>query len=146
MASRFENNFESNLIINESAAILPRILPNFRTIRPGRIDTPRDLPRLQSSWGQHGAHQGPVCPRWDPCWPQEPCYWGYDKTSVRIMNTPKRQPEDRRDRRLVWGLELNLCWYLHPVHVRLTTPGDPPQMNLRGISFSQAKTTNVILC
>ena len=24
------------------------------------------------SWGQHGAHLGPVGPRWAPCWPHEP--------------------------------------------------------------------------
>ena len=24
-------------------------------------------PREQSSWGQHGAHLGPVGPRWAPC-------------------------------------------------------------------------------
>ena len=29
-----------------------------------------------SSWGQHGAHLGPVGPRWAPCWPYEPCYRG----------------------------------------------------------------------
>ena len=28
------------------------------------------------SWGQHGAHLGPVGPRWAPCWPHEPCYLG----------------------------------------------------------------------
>ena len=28
------------------------------------------------SWGQHGAHQGPVGPRWAPCWPHEPYYLG----------------------------------------------------------------------
>ena len=33
-------------------------------------------PRQQSSWGQHGAHLGPVGPRWAPCWPHEPCYLG----------------------------------------------------------------------
>ena len=33
-------------------------------------------PREQSSWGQHGAHLGPVGPRWAPCWPHEPCYRG----------------------------------------------------------------------
>ena len=30
----------------------------------------------QSSWGPHGAHLGPVGPRWAPCWPHEPCYRG----------------------------------------------------------------------
>ena len=32
------------------------------------------VPRLQSLWGQHGAHLDPVGPRWAPCWPHEPCY------------------------------------------------------------------------
>ena len=36
----------------------------------------RRLPREQSSWGQHGAHLGPVGPRWAPCQPHEPCYQG----------------------------------------------------------------------
>ena len=26
--------------------------------------------------GQHGAHLGPVGPRWALCWPHEPCYQG----------------------------------------------------------------------
>ena len=30
----------------------------------------------QSSWGQHGAHLGPVGPRWAPYCPHEPCYQG----------------------------------------------------------------------
>ena len=34
------------------------------------------IPRSQSSLGQHGAHLGPVGPRWAPCWPHEPCYQG----------------------------------------------------------------------
>ena len=34
------------------------------------------LLRQQSSWGQHGAHLGPVGPRWAPCWPHEPFYQG----------------------------------------------------------------------
>ena len=34
-------------------------------------------PRQQSSWGQQGAHLGPVSPRWAPCWPHEPCYQGW---------------------------------------------------------------------
>ena len=34
-------------------------------------------PRKQSSWGQHGAHLGPVGPRWAPCWPHAPCYQGH---------------------------------------------------------------------
>ena len=34
------------------------------------------LSRWQSSWGQYGAHLGPVGPRWAPCWPHESCYRG----------------------------------------------------------------------
>ena len=33
-------------------------------------------PRKQSSWGQHGAHLGPVSPRWAPSWSHKPCYQG----------------------------------------------------------------------
>ena len=32
--------------------------------------------RWQSPRGQHGAHLGPVSPRWAPCWAHEPCYQG----------------------------------------------------------------------
>ena len=31
---------------------------------------------IQSSWSQHGAHLGPVGPRWAPYWPHESCYQG----------------------------------------------------------------------
>ena len=31
----------------------------------------RNLRRSKSSWGQHGAHLGPVGPRWAPCWPHD---------------------------------------------------------------------------
>ena len=33
-------------------------------------------PWWQGSRGQHGAHLGPVGPRWAPCRPHEPCYLG----------------------------------------------------------------------
>ena len=32
--------------------------------------------RYQGSWGKHGAHLGPVGPRWAPYCPHEPCYQG----------------------------------------------------------------------
>ena len=41
---------------------------------PNQDDSYR--PRKQRSWGQHGAHLGPVGPRLAPCWPHEPCYQG----------------------------------------------------------------------
>ena len=40
------------------------------------ISYPNRQPRKQSSWGQHGAHLGPVGPRWAPRWPHESCYQG----------------------------------------------------------------------
>ena len=39
-------------------------------------------PRYQIPWGQHGAHLGPVGPRWAPCWPHGPCYQGWRLDSV----------------------------------------------------------------
>ena len=43
------------------------------------------LPREQSSWGQHGAHLGPVGPRWAPCWSHEPCCQGVLAVLYRAM-------------------------------------------------------------
>ena len=40
----------------------------------------RSITHIPSSWGQHGAHLGPVGPRWSPCWPHKPCCHG------RIVN------------------------------------------------------------
>ena len=40
------------------------------------------MPWEQGSWGQHGAHLGPIGTRWAPCWPHKLCYLGmteYDK-------------------------------------------------------------------
>ena len=45
------------------------------------------LPKWQSSWGQHGAHLGPVGPSWAPCWPHEPCYQGLH--TVHSLNGKK---------------------------------------------------------
>ena len=42
----------------------------------GHVSAMHEQPRKQSSWGQHGAHLGPLGPRWAPCWPHEPCYHG----------------------------------------------------------------------
>ena len=44
--------------------------------------TGKKQPRKQGSWGQHGAHLGPVGPRWSPCWPHEPCYQGVYKSII----------------------------------------------------------------
>ena len=40
----------------------------------GRED---ETPQIAKLMGQHGAHLGPVGPRWAPCWPHEPCYQGH---------------------------------------------------------------------
>ena len=41
-----------------------KVVKPYRTIQRARL------------MGQHGAHLGPVGPRWAPCWPHEPCYQG----------------------------------------------------------------------
>ena len=46
-------------------------------------------PRKQSSWGQHGAHLGPVGPRLAPCWPHEHCYQG-SQHQVELCNAASR--------------------------------------------------------
>ena len=46
------------------------------------VDILNHHPRQQSSWGQHGAHLGPVGPRWAPCWPHEPCYRGLSEIQL----------------------------------------------------------------
>ena len=38
----------------------------------------------QGSWGKHGAHLGPVGPRWAPCWPREPYYQGLDWSVIYV--------------------------------------------------------------
>ena len=45
----------------------------------------RVLPRQQGSWGQHGAHLGPVSPRWASCWSHEPCYQGTHNTPWLLL-------------------------------------------------------------
>ena len=34
------------------------------------------MSQIAKFMGQHGAHLGPLGPRWDPRWPHEPCYLG----------------------------------------------------------------------
>ena len=39
---------------------------------------------MTSHSSQHGAHLGPVGPRWAPCWSHKPCYQGrYMNTSIQ---------------------------------------------------------------
>ena len=46
------------------------------------------IKKKQSWWDRHGAHLGPVGPRWVPCWPHEPCYQG------RLLETTITQITD----------------------------------------------------
>ena len=39
--------------------------------------------------GKHGAHLGPIGPRWAPCWPHETCYLGYSLWACGIIYTPR---------------------------------------------------------
>ena len=68
------------------------------------------IPRLQSSWGQHGAHLGPVGPRWAPCWPLEPCYQGLYSLQLAAFNTSS---DDRVGyERIMTETERLSCWKL----------------------------------
>ena len=51
------------------------------------------IPRLQSSWGQHGAHLGPVGPRRVSCWSHEPCYQGL--CCANILNNLPQEANER---------------------------------------------------
>ena len=37
----------------------------------------------------HGAHLGPVGPRWAPCWPHEPCYQGCVIPQIVALGAPR---------------------------------------------------------
>ena len=65
------------------------------------------VPRYLCSWGQHGAHPGPVGPRWAPCWPHEPCYQGRCLCVCACVFKSK----------LMWG-KLTL-WHLVTTHMAL---------------------------
>ena len=79
-----------------SQAILrgvPRVTGVFLSQKAGNTE---NIPRLQGSWGQHGAHVGPVVPRWAPCWPHEPCYRGNFHTMI-LSCLPVAPPERKSD-------------------------------------------------
>ena len=59
-----------SLLMVSNCPVLPwKILRNRTPINNTLLSHER-----QYSWGQHEAHLGPADPRWDPCWPHEPCY------------------------------------------------------------------------
>ena len=71
-------------------------------------------PRQQGSWGQHGAHLGPVGPRWAPCWPHEPCYQGYDWHKLCYFDLPSMISNDHSTTNVVIGSRVPGLWYLRP--------------------------------
>ena len=47
---------------------------------------PIQIPRWQASWGQHGAHLGPVGTRWAPMLAQETCYLVSSLAKSQLFN------------------------------------------------------------
>ena len=76
------NEFWTNITSQNSTLVCPTTTTKLVESSNGTIlltpiyDQLAAWPRKQSSWGQHGAHLGPVGPRWAPCWHHEPCYQG----------------------------------------------------------------------
>ena len=70
------------VVITLESLVEPRGSPIFVAV--ASIAVGQSYPRELSSWGQHGAHLGPVGPRWAQCWPHEPCYQGM-VTPVQLM-------------------------------------------------------------
>ena len=68
-----ENAIEN--VVCEMAAILSRGRWVKSLFRLTSKETARLLVTCPDS-KVHGAHLGPVSPRWAPCWPHEPCYKG----------------------------------------------------------------------
>ena len=74
------------------------------------------FPRQQSSWGQHGAHLGPVA-TWAPCWPHEACYQGWYRHILLMFfrfaspTLPKGNPMIIRvQEKQTWKVWVNV-WY-----------------------------------
>ena len=69
---------------------------------------------IQNSWGQHGAHLGPVGPRWTPCWPHRPCFqglyglwltgwcWEWAIIRVNLLWWPNGQTLQYRSKYILW--------------------------------------------
>ena len=73
------------------------------------------IPRQQSSWGQHGAHLGPVGPRWAPCWPHEPYYQGTFLWGIQIIaDAVTSQPLDQfAPSQILWNCPVDVQWHGH---------------------------------
>ena len=74
--------------------------------------------QIASSWGQHGAHLGPVGPRWPPCWPHKPCYKGiHCNTYVTSAPIAWDQGRKMRDTTGVMGFR----FLVNKLKIRITT-------------------------
>ena len=74
----------------------------------------KSQPGKQGSWGQHGAHLGPVGPMWVPCRSHEPCAQGMllycdRRGKYRIMYVLKWKNVYAHTRGLFWCLLPELC-------------------------------------
>ena len=92
-------------------------------------------PRQQGSRGQHGAHLGPVGPRWAPCRPHELCYQGSGSEFqvVYVVGTPDNQWSIREgDNKALWfplsekhqhtlHIHCVLCSWRKGVYLQITT-------------------------
>ena len=76
--------------------------------------------------GQHGAHLGPVGPRWAQCWPHEPCYQGIlliSHTAVDLKQGSHQQQRYQRfvDLLLLWSIVCLMTkkWFVHDDVIRM---------------------------
>ena len=70
------------------------------------------IPDSKVHGGQHGAHLGPVGPRWAPCWPHEPCYQRCHNRTVKLYYLGHMNPSYRM---MLWGLYSPLPDYDHQI-------------------------------
>ena len=75
----------------------------------------------------HGAHLGPVSPRWAPCWPHEPCYQGMIKKTSHGIDLALPKYLDFSVRRVEW---CQVMGYSFCVNIVLEhEPGRKPQLH-----------------
>ena len=80
----------SNCNFNVLQCYLQRIFPMYTAMWYIKVvantGNCQGRPREQRSWGQYGAHLGPLGPRWAPCWPHEPCYQGMHGNAAALIS------------------------------------------------------------
>ena len=83
-----------------------------------------EYPRKQSSWGQHGAHLGPVGPIWAPCWPHEPCYLGCLDEIMKMNKGLLKMTRFRVCERLPYTSFVNMVVWKRSSAVRIASKQD----------------------